>query len=179
MLGECSPDAITLNGYFGADGLMPFVDVARAQGKGLFVLVRTSNPSAADIQDFADATGKSFYEHMAEHVAAIGCADDLLGDSGYSCIGAVVGATYPAEARHLREIMPQQIFLVPGFGAQGATAADCAAAFKPDRTGAIVNASRSVIYAFERPEYAAIGWKEAIEAAAEALACDIADALRL
>ena len=173
LAGPSTPDAITVNGYLGADGLMPFVDTAAEVGKGIFVLVRTSNPSAATIQDFADASGKKFYEHIAEQVAKIGSDKGLIGDSGYSCVGAVVGATYPDEARRLREIMPQQIFLVPGYGAQGASADDCAAAFKPDGTGAIVNASRSVIYAFSRDEYAGMDWKEAIKAAAEKFADDI------
>ncbi|GAG20317.1 unnamed protein product, partial [marine sediment metagenome] len=93
--------------------------------------------------------------------------------------GAVVGATYPDEARRLREIMPQQIFLVPGYGAQGASADDCAAAFKPDGTGAIVNASRSVIYAYRREEYAGMDWKKAIETAAKKFADDIRQACSL
>ncbi len=181
MLGISAPDAITVNGYFGADGLKPFVDTAADAGKGVFVLVRTSNPSAATIQDFADASGKKFYEHIAEQVAEIGSGEGLIGGSGYSCVGAVVGATYPDEARRLREIMPQQIFLVPGYGAQGASANDCAAAFKPDGTvrpgspksGAIVNASRSVIYAFNRDEYAGMDWKKAVEKAAQKFADDI------
>ncbi len=179
LTGTNSPDAITVNGYFGADGLKPFVDTAADVGKGVFVLVRTSNPSAATIQDFADANGKKFYEHMAEQVAAIGGGEELIGGSGYSCVGAVVGATYPDEARRLREIMPQQIFLVPGYGAQGASAADCAAAFKPDGTGAIVNASRSVIYAYQREEYVGMDWKKAIETAAEKFADDIRQACSL
>ena len=177
LTGPAAVDALTVNGYLGADGVQPFVDVARDTGRGLFVLARTSNPSAAAIQDFADASGKKFYEHMAEQIAAIGSADELIGSSGYSCVGAVVGATYPAEARRLREIMPQQIFLVPGYGAQGATAADCAAAFKPDGTGAIVNASRSVIYAHRRDEYKGMDWKKAVEQAAKAFAADIAQAV--
>ena len=172
-----SPDAVTVNAYFGADGLAPFVDAARDGGGGLFALVRTSNPSAADVQDFTDAAGRPFYEHMAEQIAAIGSGEGLVGDCGYSCVGAVVGATYPDEARRLRELMPQQIFLVPGYGAQGATAADCAASFKPDGTGAIVNASRSVIYAHQRDEYAGMDWRQAVAAAAKAFAADIRSAV--
>lgn len=172
-----SPDAVTVNGYFGADGLAPFVDAAHRTGRGLFVLVRTSNPSAADVQDFADAAGRPFYEHIASHVAAVGRGEGLIGRCGYSCVGAVVGATYPDEARRLREVMGEQLFLVPGYGAQGATAEDCAAAFRPDGTGAIVNASRSVIFAYERPEHAGRDWKLAVEAAAKDLAADIRDAL--
>ena len=171
-LDRC-PDAITVNGYFGADGLSPFVAAAVAGGKGVFVLVRTSNPSAAAIQDFADATGKKFYEHLAEQVAALGAAEELIGQRGYSCVGAVVAATYPDEARRLRELMPRQLFLVPGYGAQGATAEDCAAAFKADGTGAIVNASRSVLYAFRDAKYAGGDWRRAVADAARTFAEDI------
>ncbi|MFB3894164.1 MAG: orotidine-5'-phosphate decarboxylase [Phycisphaerae bacterium] len=173
-----NPDAVTVNGYFGADGIQPFVDVAEKEGKGVFVLVRTSNPSGAAVQDFADASGKKLYEHMAGIVAGIGDGPGLVGQRGYSCVGAVVGATYPAEARRLRELMPRQIFLVPGYGAQGATAADCAAAFKADGTGAIVNASRSVIYAYADKKYAGMDWKKAVEQAAKDFARDIRDAVK-
>ena len=172
-----SPDAITVNGYFGADGLAPFVDAAAAAGKGIFVLVRTSNPSAGAIQDFADAAGTKLYEHVAAQVAKIGAGQGLTGQSGYSCVGAVVGATYPDDARRLRRLMPRQMFLVPGYGAQGATAEACAAAFKGDGTGAIVNASRSVIYAYEKSEYASMDWREAIAAAARAFADDVRQAV--
>jgi orotidine-5'-phosphate decarboxylase len=177
LAGEDCPDAVTVNGYFGADGLAPFLQVARQQGKGLFVLVRTSNPSAAVIQDFTGPDGLKFYEHIARQLAAIGDGPELVGASGYSCLGAVVGATYPQEARRLREIMPRQIFLVPGYGAQGATAADCAASFKADGTGAIVNASRSVLYAFRKGPHAGKDWKQAIATAAKNLVTDIRQAL--
>jgi orotidine-5'-phosphate decarboxylase len=184
-----APDAVTVNGYFGADGLLPFLQAARATGAGVFVLVRTSNPSAAAVQDFTDAAGRRFYEHLAAQLAELGAAKDLIGRRGYSCLGAVVGATYPAEARRLREIMPQQIFLVPGYGAQGATAGDCAAAFAADGTGAIVNASRSVIFAYNQPGGAKVrkvkkvkkvkkDWKQAVADAASTFAADIASAVR-
>ncbi|MBI5723691.1 MAG: orotidine-5'-phosphate decarboxylase [Planctomycetes bacterium] len=176
LAGPDAPDAVTVNGYFGADGIMPFVEVARAEGKGLFVLVRTSNKSAADIQDFADASGTKFYRHMAAQVAAIGDGEGLTGKSGFSCVGAVVGATWPGEAKELRQAMPRQIFLVPGYGAQGATAADCAAAFDRQGRGAIVNASRSVIFAHNEKQYAGVDWKQAITLAAQAFAKDIAQA---
>ena len=177
LAGPDTPDAITVNGYLGADGIRPFCDVARRDGKGVFVLVRTSNRSAAEVQDFTGADGKKFYEHIAAQVAKIGAAKELRGQRGYSCLGAVVGATYPDEARCLRRIMPQQLFLVPGYGAQGATAEDCAAAFKADGTGAVVNASRSVIFAHQRDEYAGMDWKQAIESAAKAFAEDIRKAV--
>ena len=174
LSGEDKPDAVTINGYLGADGITPFVDVARDEGNGVFVLVRTSNPSAKDLQDFTDGQGRTFYEHVAGQVARMGSGDRLVGASGYSCLGAVVGATYPDEARRLRRIMPKQLFLVPGYGAQGASADDCSASFANDGTGAIVNASRSVIYAHQRDEYAGVHWTEAIASAAKTFADDIA-----
>ncbi len=169
-----SVDSLTVNGYFGADGLAPFVDAGHENGRGIFVLVRTSNPSGETIQNFTNADGMEFYKHIAAQVAEIGSADGLVGGSGYSCVGAVVGATCPEEARQLREIMPQQIFLVPGYGAQGATAQDCAASFKADGTGAIVNASRSVLY----PSAGGGDWKQAVRQAATAFAADIRDAVK-
>ena len=174
--GEDAPDAVTVNGYFGADGLKPFADHAE-RGKGLFVLVRTSNPSAAAVQDFSDGANTPFYEHMARLVARFGQEPPLVGSSGYSCVGAVVGATWPDEARRLREVMPQQIFLVPGYGAQGGTAKDCAACFKDDGTGAIVNASRSVIFAYREEQYKDLDWLEAVQRAAVAFAEDIRKAV--
>jgi orotidine-5'-phosphate decarboxylase len=177
LAGEWAPDAITVNGYFGADGLAPFIETARDRGRGLFVLVRTSNPSAARVQDVADADGTAFHERLAAEVARLGDADALVGERGYSCVGAVVAATAPDEARRLRDVMPRQVFLVPGYGAQGATAADCAAAFKPDGAGAIVNASRSVLYAHERDKHAGVTWEQAVERAARAFAEDIRGAV--
>ena len=172
-------DAVTVNPYLGSDGIQPFIDTAVEQAKGLFVLVRTSNPSAKEIQDFADSSGVKFFERVAEMVARLGAAgEDLVGSSGYSCVGAVVGATYPDEARKLRQLMPQQIFLVPGYGAQGATAADCAASFKADGTGAIVNASRSVLFAGNDKKYAGLDWKQAVEQSCREFAADIAAAVK-
>jgi len=177
LSGPDAPDAVTVNGYLGTDGMIPFCKVAAAEAKGIFVLVRTSNPSAAQTQDFADADGARFYEHIGRMTADLGVGEELAGQRGYSSVGAVVAATYPDEARRLREIMPAQIFLVPGYGAQGATAEDCAACFKEDGTGAIVNASRSVIYAHQRDEYEGLEWAEAVTAATRAFADDIARAV--
>ena len=166
-------DALTVNSYFGIDGLQPFMDFADA-GRGLFALVRTSNPSARQIQDFTDADGKTVFEHVAECVASAGAG--LVGESGYSAVGAVVGATYPDEARRLRELMPQQIFLVPGYGAQGGTAADAVAGVSADGRGILVNASRSVLYAFAADDRAAENWTAAVADAAKAFADDIRSA---
>ncbi len=177
--GADTPDCVTLNGYFGIDGVQPFIDICRDQGKGIFLLVRTSNPSAGQVQDFSDAAGKKFYEHMAEVVGEMGSADGLVGSRGFSSVGAVVGATWPAEAAKLRKIMDRQIFLVPGYGAQGGTGADCKPSFNEDGVGAIVNASRSVLYAHAADEYAGLAdWRQAVEAAAKAMALDIFQAVK-
>ncbi len=170
--GPDMPDALTVNGYFGLDGVEPFLGACRENGKGLFVLVRTSNPGGAAIQDFTAADGQRFFEHMGRQVAAWGDGAGLVGTQGYSAVGAVVGATYPDEARRLRQLMPRQLFLVPGYGAQGASAADCTAAFDDAGRGAIVNASRSVLY----PK-AAGPWQQAVAEAARAFAADIRGAL--
>jgi orotidine-5'-phosphate decarboxylase len=172
-----SADAVTVNGYLGADGIEPFAAKARDTGRGLFVLVRTSNPSASQLQDIADASGTKLFEHAADMVAGLGEGEGLIGQRGYSSVGAVVGATWPQEAKMLRERMARQIFLVPGYGAQGASAADCAASFKADGTGAIVNASRSVLQAHASKQYARLDWPQAIERAAKAFAADIAQAV--
>ncbi len=170
LAGPDAPDAVTVNGYFGLDGLAPFLYVARDEGKGVFTLVRTSNPSAGQVQDFADAEGTKLFEHVGRLVATLGGDAELIGERGFSCLGAVVGATWPGEAEALRKLMPQQVFLVPGYGAQGGTAADCRPAFGEDGTGAIVNASRSVIYAFEDDQS---DWQTAVAEAGKAFAADI------
>ena len=115
-------DAVTVNPYFGYDGVKPFIDVCRENGKGIFVLVKTSNPSSGDLQDRVTKDGLKNYEVMAHLLESWGA--DEIGQSGYSSIGAVAAATFPAEAKRLRTLMPHAFFLVPGFGAQGATAAD-------------------------------------------------------
>lgn len=164
-LGTLSgPDALTINSYFGKDGIDPFIAVARTQGKGLFALVRTSNPGGDAIQSLALADGRAVSEAVATLVADIGNGEGGVGASGYSLLGAVVGATKGAEAARLRELMPRQIFLVPGFGAQGGSADDVRACFNPDGEGAIITASRSVIYAHEADT--AGSWQTSVERAA-------------
>lgn len=154
-------DAVTVNPYLGQDGVEPFVREAARFGGGVFVLVRTSNPSAGQLQDLSTA-GKKVYEHVAELLAEQ--AHVLAGEAGYSALGAVVGATYPEELADLRKRMPRNLFLVPGYGAQGGTAEDVAAAFDLDGNGAVVNASRSVIFAFEKTRETP--WKDAVRQAA-------------
>jgi orotidine-5'-phosphate decarboxylase len=164
-------DALTVNPYLGRDGIDPFVKAADAAGRGLFVLVRTSNPSAGDFQDL-EAGGKPLYQHVAERLAD--WAAPHRGGSGYSLVGAVVGATYPAQLAALRAALPGVIFLVPGYGAQGGKAADVAAAFDEDGLGAVVNSSRGVTSAFERPDLESLDWRRAIEAAVGEMIDDLA-----
>lgn len=145
-------DAVTINAYLGKDGIDPFIQECKKHGKGVFILVRTSNPSAKDFQDKTLIHGATLFEAVAEEVEH--WSKEIIGNCGWSSIGAVVGATYPQQAKKLREIMPNCFFLVPGYGAQGATAQDVKPCFKQGK-GAIINASRSILYAFdpEKPEY--------------------------
>lgn len=140
-------DALTVTPYLGYDGIKPFAEQCKKHDKGIFVLVRTSNPSSDDIQGqpVGDQT-------MDEYVATLveGWGRELIGESGFSAIGAVVGATYPEEAKMLRQLMPNQILLVPGYGAQGGSAEDVKPCFHSNGTGAIVNSSRGIIFAYEK-----------------------------
>lgn len=145
-------DALTVNAYLGLDGIKPFIDVCRKKGKGIFILVRTSNPSAGDLQDLILSDGRTVYEAMAAKVAEWG--DDLIGACGYSPVGAVVGATWPLQAAKLRRLMPKSFILVPGYGAQGGTADDAVSSFSSDGRGAIVNASRSIMLAWKAQQMA-------------------------
>jgi len=174
-------DAITVNGYTGADGIEPFADMATAQGKGIFVLIRTSNPSAAAIQDFADADGQRMYEKLAELVGEIAGKSERVGKSGYSNVGMVVGGTSPDVTTVLRRKYDKVWFLVPGYGSQGAAASDCVRFCKPDGTGALINASRSIIYAYEKPQYKGQfgdDWKKCIEQAVIDAKVDLATAMQ-
>lgn len=140
-------DCLTVNPYLGTDGIKPFTDQCAACGKGIFVLVKTSNQSSGELQDLK-SEGKYIYEHMADLVKQWG--QDLIGSHGYSSVGAVVGATYPEQAETLRKQMPNTYFLVPGYGAQGGKASDVAKSFNADGMGAIVNASRSIMCAYQK-----------------------------
>ena len=168
-------DALTVNPYLGDDTLKPFVELARARGAGLYVLVRTSNPGAKAYQDLQDPQGKVF-ELVAASVQTL--SEVGVDADGYGSIGAVVGATYPAELQQLRQMMPAVPLLVPGYGAQGGTSADAAAAFDPRGLGALVNSSRGVIFAWQRKPYAEeFGeqrWEEAVTAAAKEMVRDLA-----
>lgn len=167
-------DALTVNPYLGSDGIAPFVRVAAEEGKGLFVLARTSNPSAREFQDLR-VEGRPLYRHVAAKIAE--WAAPHLGPSGSSLVGAVVGATYPAELVELRRDLPGVPFLVPGYGAQGGTAADVAGAFTPDGLGAIVNSSRGITFAYKQPqarERSGSDWQGSVVAAVHAMAADLA-----
>lgn len=176
-----APDAITINGYPGVDGIEPFAKMADAQGKGVFVLVRTSNESAAALQDFKGADGQAMYEKMAEIVNDIAIQPGRVGGSGYSNIGMVVGGTAPEVTAALRTKYDKIWFLVPGYGSQGATAADCVRFCKADGTGALINASRSIIYAYEKPKYRdqfGDDWKKCIEQAVIDAKIELATAMQ-
>lgn len=146
-------DSVTVNPYLGSDGVKPFVKVAATNGKGVFVLVKTSNKSSSELQDLFvydevanGKNAKALYEIMGHYVDSFGA--DEIGESGYSLVGAVVGATHPKQAAVLREIMPNNIFLVPGYGAQGGGAEDVKPCFNKDGLGAVVNSSRGIIFAY-------------------------------
>lgn len=140
-------DFLTVNPYMGTDCVKPFVEDCKKYNKGLFVLVKTSNKSSGEIQDLVLQNGKTIYETVAELVNEWG--KDLIGENGYSSIGSVVGATYPAQLKELREIMPSSYFLIPGYGAQGGKAEDIALGFDNEGLGGIVNASRSLMCAYK------------------------------
>ncbi|WP_428937862.1 orotidine-5'-phosphate decarboxylase [Fontivita pretiosa] len=173
-----TPDAITVNPLLGPDSLEPFIDAAREYNKGLFVLVRTSNPGSAVTQDVKLADGRTWSEMLADVLApmaqACGC-----GISGFSRLGAVVGATQVQTMSSLRARLPKSIFLLPGYGTQGATAQMTRAAFI-DGKGAIVSASRSILYAHRDPKYAALaaqGWERCVIEAVNQMRADLAQIL--
>jgi orotidine-5'-phosphate decarboxylase len=170
-----APDAITVNPMLGLDTVEPFTKVAKDEGKGLFVLVRTSNPGSAQFQDAKLADGRTWSEMLADALAPVAAGEGLVGVSGYSGLGAVVGATQPQTMLSLRKRMPQSIFLLPGYGTQGATADMTRAAFDDTGRGAIVSASRSILYAHRDAKYAGRGdWRNAVEAATIAMREDLA-----
>lgn len=169
-------DFATVNPYLGSDGIKPFIKVCKEENKGLFILVKTSNPSSGEFQDRI-IDGRPLYEWVGEKVAEWGA--DCMGDE-YSYIGAVVGATYPEMGKVLREIMPKSYILVPGYGAQGGQGKDLVHFFNEDGLGAIVNSSRGIIAAYKQEAYAKFGpenFGDASRAAVEAMVADISGAL--
>lgn len=169
-------DFATVNPYLGSDGVKPFMDVCKEEKKGIFVLVKTSNPSSGEFQDRV-IDGRPLYELVGEKVAQWG--DELMGD-GYSYVGAVVGATYPEIGKVLRKIMPKTFILVPGYGAQGGKGADLVHFFNEDGLGAIVNSSRGIIAAYKQEKYKEFGaenYADASRAAVKDMIADISGAL--
>lgn len=160
-------DSLTVNPYLGRDALEPFLESGRRSQRGVFILVKTSNPGSGQFQDL-DCGGKPLYQHVAEAVRV--WAREHLGECGYGDVGAVVGATKPAELTALRRLMPEVWFLLPGYGAQGASAADTAPAFRDDGLGALVNSSRGVLFPCKPDEPR---WQEAVAAATHATIADL------
>ncbi len=169
-------DFATVNPYLGSDGVNPFIKVCQEEKKGIFVLVKTSNPSSGEFQD-RRIENRPLYEHVGEMVAEWG--EQCMGDS-YSYVGAVVGATYPEIGKVMRKVMPKAYILVPGYGAQGGQGKDLSHFFNEDGLGAIVNSSRGIIAAYKQDAYAQFGpehFGEASRAAVEAMKADIQSAL--
>lgn len=171
-LNEYSPiDAITINPYLGTDGVIPFLEMAKKNGKGVFVLLKTSNPSSSEIQDLELKDGSRVYHKVAELVIKWGEQMRTTANEEYSIVGAVVGATHPSDAEFLRKMMPNTFFLVPGYGAQGATAEDVVVSFHENEGGAIVNSSRGLMFAYEKYPWKdkidVKDWKKATEEATE------------
>lgn len=169
-----NPDAITLNGYLGIDGIKPFLQACQEEGKGCFILVRTSNPSAGDLQDRVLEDGSTVYEAMADLVRD--WSDTYDPDSEWSWVGAVVGATWPSQARALRRHMPRQMFLIPGYGAQGGGAQDAVAGFQQGK-GGLVNASRSLMLAWQKSPESDHNFARATRQQALCMRADLQEAL--
>src|SRR6185436_9849838 len=173
----CRADAITLSPYLGLDSLQPFVEAARAHGTGMFVLARTSNPGASDFQS-QQIDGVPLYERVAQALAPL--ADGLRGDSGWSSLGVVAGATYPAEAARLRSALPRSLFLVPGYGAQGAAVQDALAAFVPGPKGlegGMVSSSRGILFGTGPQLGSALEWRSGLVARLEAARRELSEAV--
>ena len=166
--GLIGVDAVTVNPYMGRDSVEPWLTHCRAAGKGIYVLVKTSNPGSADVQDLRCGDAK-LWRHVAKMVRDVGADPSLVGESGLSCVGAVTGATFPEELVELRAAMPTTPFLIPGYGAQGGTAADCAKGFLQGGVGAVVNSSRGITFAFRSGDHAQrFGerrWRDSVAAA--------------
>lgn len=159
-------DFVTVNPYLGSDGVKPFIKVAKEENKGMFILVKTSNPSSGEFQDRL-IDGRPLYEWVGEKVAEWG--EEHMGSCGYSYVGAVVGATYPEMGKILRKVMPKTYILVPGYGAQGGKAKDLVHYFNEDGLGAIVNSSRGIIAAYKQETYAKFGPENFADASRQAV----------
>lgn len=167
-------DALTVNGYLGTDGIKPLAKICDSDDKGIFVLVKTSNPSSGELQDMKLETSESVYEHMGKMCE--GWGEDLMGKHGYSAVGAVVGATYPEQLGEMRAKLPHTFFLVPGYGAQGGGADDVKNAFDENGLGAIINSSRGIMCAWKKQgltedDFAVAARKEAERMRDEIVGC--------
>lgn len=165
---EFEADFLTVNGYLGIDGVEPFLAMCRQHGKGIFLLVKTSNPSSGQLQD-QQIYGRAIYEMMGDFAATWG--EDTIGQCGYSAVGAVVGATYPQQGEALRRTLTRTFFLVPGYGAQGATGKELRGCFDQQGGGAVVNASRSLLTAHQKAP--GLPWREAVLAEALRMKADL------
>ncbi|MCI8284785.1 MAG: orotidine-5'-phosphate decarboxylase [Firmicutes bacterium] len=165
-------DAVTLNPYMGSDGIKPFLEICRSSDKGLFILVKTSNPSSSEMQDLVLADGRTVYEACGKLVSDWGA--ELIGKYGYSKVGAVVGATHRAQGAKLRKSLPHTFFLVPGYGAQGASADDIAGFFDENGLGAVVNSSRGITSSYKKSDdFREEQYAEAAQAAAVKMCEDL------
>ena len=154
-------DAMTVTPYLGRDSLLPFVEVCAKEGKGLFIVLKTSNQGSGDFQDQPlQATGRPLYERIAETIHDLG--QQLVGDCSYSSIGAVIGATFPEDARRLRSLLPRSYILIPGYGAQGAGGREAAVCFNEDGLGAIVNSARGITYSYSDPDVTAPSFAKSV-----------------
>lgn len=167
-------DALTVNAYLGADTLRPFLELVLERGAGLYVLVRTSNPGAGELQD-RESSGTKLFEYVGQRIESLNA--QCRADSRYGPVGAVVGATYAQELADLRALMPSTPMLVPGYGSQGGTSEDVAAAFDEEGTGALINSSRGINFAFRREpyssRYAPVQWEQAVEDATRDMIADL------
>lgn len=169
-------DFLTVNAYLGSDGIVPFLKWMKERDKGIFVLVKTSNPSSGELQDMRLSDGKTVYEYMGQLVEEWG--KNCRGKYGYSDIGAVVGATHPAQAEILRKQMPHTFFLIPGYGAQGGTARDLKVCFDADGMGGIVNSSRGILCAYRQEKYNGKSYSEAARLASIDMKNDLNQAIK-
>ncbi len=175
-----NPDSITINPYFGFDGIAPFLDICTEQNKGLFILLRTSNQSAGQIQEIPAADGQPMFMHIANRINEWGAK--LVGNSGFSSVGAVVGATSGKAIGQIRRAMPHTLFLIPGLGAQGGSLTDCLPAFDPHGHGAVISASRSIIFAHREKQFNELPpdqWPQAVERSLLATKKEISSVIRI
>jgi orotidine-5'-phosphate decarboxylase len=176
---EFNADCITVSPYLGSDSLSPFVETCKKYGKGIFVLVKTSNPGSSDLQDLkVELDGKQMPLYMAVAGLVNRFGKEVMGKKGYSSISAVVGATFPEQARELRKAMPNAFFLVPGYGAQGGTAEDVVPCFNEDGLGAVVSASRSITYNFKSLDITEAEFDKLIEERIKQMVSDVNSAIK-